>query len=165
VITNLARVGVAMTLVVASATARADGDADRAVAQSTAAANAGDAAAVAVPVLPPLPAAYEPPPRARRERRRPPRGKRYNTGMMVGGIVLAASSPIVGLVAGLLAHESGARGDAPVAVGLTTFLIMAGAGIPLAVIGGRRVPTEQREEEARVRFVLGPHGAFVTGSF
>lgn len=130
--------------------------------------NAGDAAMVAVPALPPLPAAYEPPPpRARRERLRLPKGERYSTGLMAGGIVLSALSPIAGILTGLLAAEAGARDNEALAVGLTTFFVLAGAGIPMAVIGGRRGPPGQREpeEEARARVLVGPLGIAVAGSF
>lgn len=76
-----------------------------------------------------------------RERRRSVRGKRHSTAMMVSGIVLTSLAPM-----GFLAGTVGALGsDSGLFVGgYVTGGVLAGIGIPLIVIGGKREPLSAR---------------------
>jgi hypothetical protein len=75
-----------------------------------------------------------------------PKGPRHSKGMMVTGIVLTASAPIGLLIAygGVLECSGGldepCNNDNQVLGGLALAAALAGVGIPLWVIGGRRDP-------------------------
>jgi hypothetical protein len=69
--------------------------------------------------------------------RRKLKGKRHSTGMMVTGIVLTSFAPI-GLIVGT-AGMMGGRSEFFL-VGWGSAAVLAGVGIPLIVIGGRRKP-------------------------
>lgn len=142
--------------------------------RSTIVVNAGEAKLVTIPALPVVPAVLGPPPamapydldesprqRRAREKERV-YGARYSTGMMVAGIVLAGTSPIIGIVAGF-ATAANPRTDTntALAVGFIVFLAGVGAGIPLAIIGGRRV----KPGEARVELLLSPTAVGLGGTF
>ena len=66
-----------------------------------------------------------------------PQAKRHSTAMMVTGIVLTSFAPI-GLLVGT-AGILGGKSELFVA-GWASAAVLAGAGIPLIVIGGRRKP-------------------------
>ncbi|HVY28885.1 MAG TPA: hypothetical protein VHB79_20150 [Polyangiaceae bacterium] len=82
----------------------------------------------------------EPPPAEK------PKGPRHSKGMMVTGIVLTASAPIGLLIAygGMLRCSGGldepCNNSDQVLGGLALAAVLAGVGIPLWVIGGRRDP-------------------------
>jgi hypothetical protein len=68
--------------------------------------------------------------------------RRRSTGMMVGGIVLTSLAPIVlyvGLVSNQCSSGRSSCSNQNLAVVVTT-LTMLGVGIPLIVIGAKRVP-------------------------
>ena len=71
------------------------------------------------------------------ERDDKPRGKRHSTAMMVTGIVLTSLSPI-GLLVGTAGMVGG--GSELFIAGFGSTAVLAGVGIPLMVIGGRRKP-------------------------
>jgi S1-C subfamily serine protease len=84
--------------------------------------------------------------------------KRRSMGMMVGGIVMVSFAPVALIVAGV-AHETknacessdGGRGgnydchsyDATIYGGLLSAVGLAGVGIPLIVVGGKKVPLKE----------------------
>lgn len=93
-----------------------------------------------------------------------PRRRRHSTGMMVGGIIMVSFSPIALIAAGVANAQQttceaggyylGSNGigtydysdcsayDKTIYGGLILGLGLLGAGIPLIVIGGKRVPAE-----------------------
>lgn len=90
---------------------------------------------------PPRPMTFEPEaseqddaPRDRRKLK----GKRHSTGMMVTGIVLTSFAPI-GLLVGTAGMMGGGRPELFL-IGWGSAAVLAGVGIPLIVIGGRRKP-------------------------
>lgn len=94
------------------------------------------------------------------ESERPARVKKRigNPGLMVGGIVLAAAAPVV-LAVGVVTNPDCA--DPPCGIGGRVALFslialgMVGAGVPMIVIGAKRVPVRTLE----VTPVLGPQHA------
>jgi hypothetical protein len=97
--------------------------------------------------------------------------QRNNTGMMVGGIILSSvggAGILVALGAGAALSISGGRdnGAGTVAIlGLVGGLACGAVGIPLAVIGGKRVPKDPSSAEARPILLVGPEGAAVRVRF
>jgi hypothetical protein len=108
-----------------------------------------------------------------------PKMERNSTGMMAAGIVMVSISPIP-LIAGLLysAHATVCRGsDAAIGdddydpdcshyntaaiVYTFTSLALLGAGVPMIVIGGKRVPAKQPWQAAVVPYAT-PSGAGVS---
>ena len=105
----------------------------------------------------------------------PPRRKRHSTGMMAGGIVMVSFVPIALLVAWVASIEQSAcehgtyysgtgietagvncgRFDPTIYGGLLGAAALAGAGIPMIVIGGKREPLGT----ARLAPWASPHGA------
>jgi len=140
---------------------------------------AGDGAPAPVAVAPaPAPAAAPPPPydeaRDKSVQDAPPRRKRHSTGMMAGGIVMVSFVPIALLVAMVASIEQSAcehgtyyngsiqtagvncgRYDPTIYGGLLGAAALAGAGIPMIVIGGKREPLGT----ARLAPWASPHGA------
>jgi hypothetical protein len=122
-------------------------------------------AAVAPPVAPapvaPVPVVAAP---ARDPAPELPRRRRHSTGMMVGGIIMVSFSPIALIAAGVANAQQttceaggyylGSNGistydydncsayDKTIYGGLILGLGLLGAGIPLIVIGGKKVPAE-----------------------
>jgi len=134
--------------------------------------------AVAGPAL--VPPLAEPPPQASDDPRQPlagPAMRRHSTGMMAGGIVMVSFVPIALLAAwvadleqsdcegnGLFSIDGSesrntgvdcGRFDATIYGGLATAAVLAGVGIPMIVIGGKKEPAGF----ARVTPWATPHAA------
>jgi hypothetical protein len=131
----------------------------------------GAAGATTQTVVPELPAAataqppFVPAPLSRRERRELRlQGERYSVAMMVTGIVLASSSPLVGVGAGLGASASGVKDNPAVGVGFGTFLGLLAIGIPLAAVGAHRVQPETAQG-SRLELTVSPGCTGLTGTF
>jgi len=84
------------------------------------------------------------------------RGKRYSVPLFVTGIVLTSLSGVALVVA-----TSGAEGtNEPVLVGgVVACGVMAGVGIPMIVVGARRVPMQPPRNAAAVTPWITAHGA------
>ena len=119
------------------------------------------APAAAPPPPPPPPPSYaEPPDTSVRDTRvKDLRGKRHSTGMMAGGIVMVSFVPIALLAAWVADieqntcergydfysgsntnHTDCGRYDPTIYGGLISAAVLAGVGIPLIIIGGKREP-------------------------
>ena len=142
-------------------------------APEVAAAPAAPAPAPAATTLPAAPSPEEAP--------APVQRRRHSTGMMAGGIVMVSFSPIALLVAAVANAEQTAcelgsyrynstgdistEGvgcddyDATIYGGLISAAVLAGVGIPLIVIGGKKEPVNQIE--ARIAPWATPHAAGV----
>lgn len=94
------------------------------------------------------------------ESERPARVKKRigNPGLMVGGIVLAAAAPVV-LAVGVVTNPDCAEPPCGIGGRVALFSLIAlgmvGAGVPMIVIGAKRVPVRSVE----VTPVLGPQHA------
>lgn len=146
--------------------------------RTTIAVNAGETKLVTVPALPIVPVVQGPPvvvqyadedesPRRRRRREKERvYGERYSTGMMVGGIVLASTSPLLGIIVGVLvAQGKGKQGveNGLIAGSVVGFTALA-FGIPLAIIGGRRVKPGDKDV-FQVRLLVSPTALGFAGTF
>lgn len=94
----------------------------------------------------------------------PPKMHRHSTGMMVGGIVMVSFAPIALLVAGTAAvgrglcgidtggeSSSSCNGYEPfIYGGLLSALALAGAGVPLIVIGAAKEPVDPSSLNASI---------------
>jgi hypothetical protein len=81
---------------------------------------------------------------------------RYSSGMMAGGIVLSSLGG-VSLFAGLAVSLASRDSTRQVGYGMLVFSALGiSAGIPLAVVGARRVPNEALEAKAAPVLTVGP---------
>lgn len=97
--------------------------------------------------------------------------ERYNSGMMIGGIVMASiggATMITGLALALVTGSSmsTSENEAFTTAAITSAVVgvaLAGAGVPFALVGSRRVPKKYPEPVARL--LLGPGSAAVRVTF
>jgi hypothetical protein len=107
--------------------------------------------------------------RAAREEQAAPReepkkpGDRASVGMMATGITLLGIAPIGGALSGVGMNATGARTDTSLGVGLGVGLGVAALGLPLTLIGAKRVPGSARE--GRIELRVAPGGLGITGAF
>jgi NhaP-type Na+/H+ or K+/H+ antiporter len=99
--------------------------------------------------------------------------ERYSTGMFVGGIIgicAGGGAVLTGVALTAVTSDDSTflNADSVRTATVATViggLVLAGVGIPLALVGGRRIKKEEKPAEARPTLILGPQGAAVRALF
>lgn len=90
---------------------------------------------------------------------------RYSSGMMAGGIVLSSLGG-VSLFAGVAVSLASRDATRQVGYGMLVFSALSiSAGIPLAVVGARRVPNKELEAKAAPVLTVGPRSVGLRMAF
>jgi hypothetical protein len=129
------------------------------------------AAAAPYPYAPPAPGAYAYPPMPPPK----PKTKRKNVGLYAGGIVAVSLGATVGSLAGLATYavsvtEDGCKSGTCRGLAAATIggVVLFAAGIPMIVIGGKKVPVDPEpppKASFSPQFVLSPSSASLRLSF
>jgi hypothetical protein len=93
-----------------------------------------------------------------------PPTRRYNTGLFAGGLVLIPLGSVGFLAGAVMLGEGGSTRTAG-AVILTLGVLAVGGGIPMTVIGGKRVPDTSAPAKAFLEPFVGPTSAGLRGRF